>query len=159
MKVRLRYLIGAFLLVAALGTIAAAPDTRNYRAHLSGGPAGVETLSTGQAVFQFSQDGTVLRTKLIVANLENVTMAHIHVSAQPGGDGPPVLWLYPAAPPPVLIEGTSEGVLGERIVQDGSPGLVGMSLSQLKAAIDGGRAYVNVHTTANPLGEIRGQIH
>jgi hypothetical protein len=158
MKLRLRYLIGVFLLVAALGTTAAAADTRNYRAHLSGGPAGVETLSTGQAVFQFSEDGSMLDTKLIVANLEDVIMAHIHVSAEPGGNGPPVLWLYPDAPPPVQIAGTTQGVLGERTVQDGSPGLT-MSLSDLKAAIDENRAYVNVHTIVNPGGEIRGQIH
>jgi hypothetical protein len=158
-KVRTRYLIGVLLLLAALGTTAAAPDTRNYRAHLSGGPAGADTLSTGQAIFQFSEDGTALHYKLIVANLDNVTQAHIHIAPAPGQNGPVRLWLYPAEPPLMLIEGTSQGVLAEGVVHDGDAGLVVVSLSELKTAIDEGRAYVNVHTTAYPGGEIRGQIH
>jgi hypothetical protein len=46
-------------------------------------------------VFQFSLDGIMLHTKLIVANLEDVRMAHIHVSAEPGGNGPPSLRVTP----------------------------------------------------------------
>lgn len=47
------------------------------------GPAGAETLGQGQAILQFSKDGMQLTYKLITANIENITMAHIHLPAQP----------------------------------------------------------------------------
>jgi hypothetical protein len=97
----------------------------------------------------------------VVNGLDDVFMAHIHVAENPGGNGPVVLWLYPDAPPPSLIEGTFNGLLGSRTVtSDDLVGpLAGMSLDDLRAAIEEGRAYVNVHTTAFPGGEIRGTIH
>jgi len=72
-----------------------------------------------------------------------------------------VLWLYPDAPPPQLIEGRFDGVLAEGAATSGDlvGPLAGGSFDDLKMAIDEGRAYVNVHTTQNPGGEIRGTIH
>jgi len=163
MRIRLLSLfVLVALAVAAVGTAAAVPpDTRNFRAHLAGEEAGAETLGQGQAIFQFSKDGDELYYKLIVANTEDVTMAHIHVAPQDQLNGPPVLWLYPDAPPPQLIEGRSDGVLAERTVTEADlvGPLAGMSFADLKTAIDEGRAYVNVHTTQYPGGEIRGTIY
>jgi len=157
MKTRLNYLYISLALVAALATLAAAP-ARNYRAHLSGDDAGAVTLGQGQAIFQFSQDGGELSYKLIASNIENVTMAHIHVANEPGANGPPVLWLYPYGPPPAPISGRFQGVLAERTVADGDQGVL-MTLDDIKTAIKEGRAYVNLHTAQYPGGEIRGQIH
>ena len=88
-------------------------------------------------------------------------MAHIHVAPQGQQNGPPALWLYPDGPPPQLIEGRSNGVLAERTVTEAAlvGPLAGMSFADLETAIDEGRAYVNVHTTQNPGGEMRGTIH
>lgn len=94
-------LLITFVLVVALfvavGSVAADSE-RNFRTHLSGEEAGVETLGQGQAIFRVSKDGDSIYYKLIASNIENVTMAHIHL-APPGQDGPPVVWLYPSAPP------------------------------------------------------------
>jgi hypothetical protein len=161
-KFRVVSLFLLIALVATVGTAAAAPpDTRNFRAHVNGDGAGVESLGQGQAIFQFSTDGDELYYKLIVANIENVTMAHIHVAPQGQLNGPPVLWLYPDAPPPQLIEGRFDGVLAEgTVTADDLVGpLAGGSFDDLKMAIHEGRAYVNVHTTQHPGGEIRGTIH
>ncbi len=172
MKIRL---LSAFLLIVLLATVstAAAADNRNFRAHLNGAGAGVETLAQGQAIFQFSADGSALHYKLIVANIENLWMAHIHLAGEPGGNGPPVVWLYPAAPPPpsqslpdpdgVLATGT---VTAANLVGP----LAGMSLADLKMNMEMGLTYVNVHTNdfeGSPNsgpgdflgGEIRGTIH
>ena len=175
MKVRLMSLFLLVALFATVGTAAAeGPENRNFRAHLNGDGAGVDTLAQGQAIFQFSKDGTELDYKLIVANIENVWMAHIHLAQVPGGDGPPVVWLFPDAPPPPS-ESVPEfnGVLAEGTVD--ASDLVGLpggpeTLDDLRMKMEAGLTYVNVHTNdfedpANSgpgdfrSGEIRGDIH
>ena len=69
-----------------------------------------ETRAHGVAQFRLSNDGTTLTYRLVVANIDDVLMAHIHLG-EPGADGPVVSWLYPSAPPPQLIPGTTQGVL------------------------------------------------
>jgi hypothetical protein len=113
----------------------------------------------GQAVFQFDAQGTALHYRLIVANLHDVTMAHIHL-APAGVNGPVVVWLYPDGPPPQLLPGRSSGVLatGTITAADLVGPLAGMSLTDLVDEMRAGNTYVNVHTSAFPGGEIRGQI-
>lgn len=150
------------VLVALLATVgtASAANNRNFRAHLSGDEAGADTLAQGQAIFQFSKDGDELSYKLIVANIENIRMAHIHLAEEAGGSGPPVVWLYPDAPPPVPIPGRFDGVLatGTVTADDLVGPLAGMSLDDLKTAMEQSLTYVNVHTDQYPDGEIRGEI-
>jgi hypothetical protein len=133
----------------------------NFRTHLSGmnETVPVETMATGQAIFQLNKEGTELSYKLIVDDIENVTMSHIH-HAPEGANGPVVAWLYPAGPPPMLISGVFGGVLAQGVITDANlvGPLVGMSLMDLVNEIYMGNAYVNVHTLQNPGGEIRGQI-
>lgn len=141
---------------------AANHNQRNFRTHLKGEnevPA-VETNAQGQATFKLSQDGESIHYKLIVANIENVLMAHIHKG--PADDtGGVVVWLYPSSAPPQLIEGRFQGVLAEgTITADDLVGdLAGESLEDLLDEIKAGNTYVNVHTIENPGGEVRGQIH
>ncbi|MBS3772218.1 MAG: CHRD domain-containing protein [Bacteroidales bacterium] len=134
----------------------------NFRTHLSGDnevPDPVETNATGQAVFQLSKDGMKLHYKLIVANIKNVYMAHIHVGSA-DENGPVVAWLYPPAPPPALIEGRTQGVLQEGVItKDDLVGqLEGEELWDLVEMMKNEHTYVNVHTNQYPAGEIRGQI-
>jgi len=174
MKKHLLYLFSAVMLVFSACTkleteelisedavLKKAEIPLNFRAHLSPDQEvhEVESQATGQAVFQLSKDGTELSYKLIVANIENVTMAHIHL-APAGVNGGVVAWLYPASAPPQLIPGTSNGILAEGTITVSSlvGPLAGQPLSALVDAIKEGRTYVNVHTSAYPAGEIRGQI-
>lgn len=174
MKKHLFYFLSAIMLIvtacSSVETDDLVPDEAalksagiplNFRAHLSGGEEvpPVTTEATGQAIFQLSKDGTELSYKLIVANIQNVSMAHIHVAPE-GVNGPVVVWLYPSGPPPQLIPGRSSGILGEGVItSDNLVGpLVGHSLSDLVELIQAGETYVNVHTSQFPAGEIRGQI-
>lgn len=147
-------------LLATIGTALASESKTVFRTGLSGEAAGTGSDAHGNAVFMFADDGSSMKYKLVVNGLDDVTMAHIHVAEVPGGNGPPVLWLYPDAPPPSLIEGTFNGLLGSRTVtSDDLTGAAGItSLAELMVAIDQGRAYVNVHTSAFPGGEIRGTL-
>jgi hypothetical protein len=136
-------------------------SARNFRAHLDGESEVHEviTRARGQAQFQLAKDGSSISFKLIVSNIENVTMAHIHL-APAEVNGPVVVWLYPSEPPPQLIEGRFSGVLAEGVITDES--LVGplaeATLDDLLDEIRSGNAYVNVHTEQYGAGEIRGQI-
>lgn len=156
------------VLVLAFGVaVVAADSSRNFTTHLKGEfelPAAVDTQAQGQASFRLSEDGDTLYYKLIVANIENVTMAHIHLinPANPSsGIGAPVVWLYPSAPPAQLIPGRFSGVLAEGTITDASlvNALAGGTLDDLLAAIESGQTYVNVHTLQFGGGEIRGDLH
>jgi hypothetical protein len=148
------------LLIAAIAAPASAAS-RTYTASLSGAEEvpPVDTRARGQAIFKLSKDGQSLEYRLIVANIENVTQAHIHL-APAGQNGPVVAWLYPSGPPVQLIPGPSNGVLmtGSLTTASLVGPLAGQSLSALVEAMDIGGAYINVHTTQFPGGEIRGQI-
>ncbi|MFN4762990.1 CHRD domain-containing protein [Gillisia sp. Q332] len=125
---------------------------QNFNAHLSGSqevPA-VETNATGQTIFKLSKDGNSLSYKLIVANIENVAAAHIHI-APTGTNGGVVVTLYSG-----LVEGRNNGVLAEGVITDDD--INGYSLAELLNFMLAEGAYVNVHTSQKPGGEIRGQI-
>ena len=152
---------GEFLLKNGQGNQGQGPRVLNFRTQLSGDQEvpPVETNATGQAIFQLRKNGTELHYRLIVANIENVTMAHIHL-APAGANGPVVAWLYPSGPPAQLIPGPSNGVLAQGVITSASlvGPLSGESLSDLMDQIIAGNAYVNVHTSQFPPGEIRGQV-
>ncbi len=138
-----------------------APVGRNFVAPLSGAeevPA-ADTRAHGMARFQLSRTGDALEFQLTVANLHNVAMAHIHMGAR-GVNGPVVVWLYPDAPPPQLIPGRTSGILASGTITAArlSGPLANGTLEDLLELIRDGEAYVNVHTSQFPGGEIRGQI-
>lgn len=117
-------------------------------------------MASGKATFELDKGGTALHYKVTVSNIEDASMAHIHL-APPGKDGPPAVWLYPSGPPPVIKAGKFEGTLAEGDLKaDALLGeLKGKPLSALIEKFDAGEAYVNVHTKGKPGGEVRGQIH
>ncbi|CAN5159610.1 hypothetical protein BH23BAC1_BH23BAC1_27780 [soil metagenome] len=116
-----------------------------------------DTKARGNAIFHLRDDG--LHYRIIVANLENLSMAHIHL-APAGSNGGVVVWLHPSGPPPQLIPGRTSGILATGIITEAN--LVGSlaegTLEDLLEHMRMGNAYVNVHTTQYPGGEIRGQI-
>ncbi len=108
----------------------------------------------------FSEEARIDYT-LIAAGIEGVTQAHIHCGAA-DVNGPIVVFLFGLDP----LGRTVSGIQAEGAILDADvmavadsaecPGGVA-SLSDLAAKMKAGQAYVNVHTLANPAGEIRGQ--
>lgn len=143
--------------VAIPGLAAAQPtDQRNFRTHLSGDEEvpSVDTDAQGQAIFQSNRAEDKLRFKLIVANIDDVVAAHIHC-APVGENGPVGVTLFEGGP-------TSEnGILAQGTITepDEENGCGWDTLGDVLSAMRGEDTYVNVHTVANPPGEIRGQIH
>ncbi len=126
----------------------------HFRAPLSGAEEvpPVETLARGVATFKFDRDLTELSYKLIVANIEDVMVAHIHFGPA-GENGPAGVFLFANGPV------TVNGVLAEgTITADDLIGGVWADLAELESDMRAGLTYVNVHTLENPPGEIRGQI-
>jgi hypothetical protein len=115
----------------------------------------------------------------MVANIENVFMAHIHCG-QAGVNGPITVWLYPStavAPGPVG-QGRIDGVIASGTITSANvqplassaacPGGVS-DLDDVVAKLNSNGAYVNVHTNDGvdptntgagdfPGGEIRGNF-
>ncbi len=135
--------------------------SRIFTANLSGDEEvpPIDTPARGNATFELNDNGTMLHYRLMVENITNVTMAHIHM-APFGQNGSIVAWLYPNAPPAVLIPGRFDGLLAEgNITSANLTGpLAGKSFDILMESIMNETAYVNVHTDRYPAGEIRGQI-
>lgn len=76
--------------------------------------------------------------------------------APAGQNGPVVAFLFGGPP----IEEQFNGILAEDTITEADlvGPLEGQPFGALLDAIEAGNTYVNVHTTANPGGEIRGQI-
>lgn len=155
------------VMAGIVGTVMAGPT--NFVAHLTGDQEvanpPVVTRAQGQAVFNLRGEND-LHFRLMIANIQNVTQAHIHCGAA-GINGPVVVWLYPEGPPPMLIPGRSSGVLSSGVVTNANViprnnaaclGEVN-TLADVLTLMETGHAYVNVHTTAYPAGEVRGQIN
>lgn len=158
---KLRLAVPVLVIALTVVGTAIAAGGGNYVASLKGRDEvpPVDTRAQGQAIFHLSDDGTELHYKLIATNIVDILQAHIHVG-MPGANGPVVLFLYPEAPPAMLIPGRHTGVLSEGIATaaDLRGPLAGASLEALVDAIESGNAYVNVHTVQNPGGEIRGPV-
>ena len=145
----------AILATVALGTGTGAsaqnfdPTHRTFSARLSGRQEvpPVATSGTGIAHFKLSEDGSALYYALIVENLQNVTAAHIHLAPR-GVNGPIV------APLAVTVNGVASGTITEANL---TGPLAGRTLRDLVVEMQQDRTYTNVHTAANPGGEIRGQ--
>jgi len=127
----------------------------------------VATRARGTAIFHLSSDGSALDYELIVANIENVVQAHIHIGAA-GINGPIGVVLFGLVAPG---GGPANGPIAEGTLTaaDFIGPLAEMSMADLVAQMQAGNAYVNVHTDdgidpANtgpgdfPGGEVRGQI-
>lgn len=103
----------------------------------------VTTTASGQGYFALNGDLNLLHYSVSVTNIVTITAAHIHL-APAGKNGPVVYGLY----------SPNQGRFDAANPIGGCLQLTGKDLVDLVT----GYHYVNVHTTTNPGGEIRGQI-
>lgn len=118
----------------------------------------VETEATGTFTLSITIGGPAgydVSYKLDVANITDVTAAHIHLGAT-GEVGEVIYPLYEGPEKTGSFSGTlAEGTFDPSKL---TGPMQGKTVADLATAVFGGTTYVNVHTKANPQGEIRGQI-
>jgi hypothetical protein len=114
----------------------------------------IDTKASGIAEFT-STGADSMTYKVNVSDMQKVTAAHIH-KGKTGENGPVIVTLFKTDSP----SATTSGVLSVGNINSAKleGPLAGKTLSDLTNLINSGEAYVNVHTEANPNGEIRGQL-
>ena len=129
---------------------------QRFTAHLSGDnhTPPITTVGSGKATFVLNEDHTAVSFLVEVANIDSVTQAHIHQGA-PDENGSVGTFLFGF----VAGGGPVNGVLSSGVITEAD--LVGPWAGDFDGFLSdllNGNTYVNVHTTTNPGGEIRGQI-
>lgn len=109
-------------------------------------PVPINTPATGEAEIVFTGGGFTFEVS--VKDIQGVTGAHIH-TAQTGGI------VFNLRPNTTVTSGILVAGVATAGSADFSPGF---SMDSVKSLMRRGNAYVNVHTTADPGGHIRGQL-
>jgi hypothetical protein len=119
--------------------LSAAASAEQVRVELSGAAEvpPVETKASGSGVINIGVDNSI--TGIVHTSGVNATMAHIHDGAA-GKSGPVII--------PLIREGSDGWTV---------PPNTKLTEEQVKA-FKAGDLYVNVHSSAHPAGEIRGQL-
>ena len=151
-------LVATGIMVAGCSQASDPPDKMTmYTAKMTGDQelAKVKTTATGMATFTLSADKMEMKFKVTVAGITDVNGAHIHMGEM-GKNGDPIAMMFTGPEKP----GSFTGTLAEGTIK--ADGLVGpakgKTIADLADMMSKGSVYVNVHTKANPDGEIRGQI-
>jgi CHRD domain-containing protein len=115
----------------------------------------VVTDAFGEFDIKSKRDGT-LEFELEVGHIADVTAAHLHFGVT-GVNGPVLVTLFAGL---VSVPGDEDKrIAGGTITDADLTGANGIdSIAELVAAVLSGDVYVNVHTLANPTGELRGQL-
>lgn len=157
------------LWVAAVWAFAAAAHERVYTAPLLGineVPA-ANTPGSGTARVTIDLDLITMRVEASFTGLlGNVTLAHIHCCAAPGSNAIvatqlPTFIGFPAG----VTSGSYDQTFDMNLAGSYNPafvtahgGSVGSAFNALMAGLDANQAYLNVHTSTFPGGEIRGLL-
>ena len=133
--------LAGLAVATALVATAAVAETMSFKADLKGSEEVPPTTSsgTGNLTATYDSTGKKLSWKGTVSGLTgSPTAAHFHGPAEPGKNASPLV------PAPGVKMGAFEG---------------SATLTDEQAkALTAGQTYFNVHTAANPGGEVRGQL-
>jgi hypothetical protein len=154
-----RVLPAALLSVAlfGLGCESATEDSTIFTTSLAGTNEvpGNGSAASGGCSVQVS--GGTASYSVAVNGISNITGAHIHI-APSGANGPirVVLFPNPGGANFTTATGAVNGILRQGDFNGGQ--VVAITFDDLVNQLRTGNAYCNVHTTAFPAGEIRGQF-
>lgn len=134
---------GAMMDAAPMETVMATLNGANER------PQPVTTTATGDASLMVYADSIVYAVN--ASNLMGVTAVHVHRGG-PEEAGPPIVTLFTSEDGMDANGSIATGTITRETTLNGET-----TFDNLRELVRAGGAYVNVHTKANPAGEIRGQ--
>jgi hypothetical protein len=153
------WLIVLFVSLVSAGLLSSLSWAQHIHHHFHCTFSGTSKNPSAEADFRLGSNATMLIYTLKVNNIENITMAHVHLGL-PGDINSPVVWLYPPSPPPKLIPGPFSGILAEGTITAGNliGPLRGEPLSALLRHMRKDHTFVNIHTLDHPQGAICGKV-
>jgi hypothetical protein len=166
MKKQLWYVSMVIGLLLAVGAFSVSAHDNKVRAKLTGRQEVPVVSSQASGDFEARIEDNQVTFKLSYEGIEGgaVLQAHIHL-AQRNVNGGIMTFLCggpkPACPAsPATVEGTitAADILLTGGNPPGSQQIPAGGFDEFVRALRNGTAYVNVHTTASPGGEIRGQV-
>lgn len=113
----------------------------------------VTTDARAVASFELKANGTIDYELWAAGPIVAATAAHVHLGAYKQ-NGPVSVLLYSSAPK----DFQAGDLIARGTISNANVNLVA-GVAAIVERMRQGRAYVNVHTTARPAGEVRGQIH
>jgi CHRD domain-containing protein len=155
----------ATLTLALLATAAFADEQRKAKATLTGYEETPSTLSSpGRGEFRATIDdrNREISYSLTIGGLPtNILFAHVHFGQRATSGGVSAFLCGGGSKPaPCPANGTVQGIIKpEDVVGPTGQGIAPGEWDELVAAMRAGYTYANVHTSAFPGGEIRGQIN
>lgn len=140
------------IVAASCGDDTTAPAPPTYTATLSAANEVPVKTTTGTGTATFIDRGTQIDWTMTLTGMTNVVQSHIHGPALVGFNAPVLFNLFI----PNTVTGTATPLVAAGSLTNSNN--LNVSLDSLRVLFNNGNAYVNVHTSANPAGEIRGQI-
>jgi len=139
-------------LVVGVAMAGAQGSTREFKATMNGANDHTTSKGKGSATFEFSSTGKSIHYTVRATGLTGaVQAAHLHFGSKSTRSGPVVVAICPG---PCTLP--KSGTLTAKNFNKQQTNV--KSFSAVLSAARSGRIYVNVHTKANPGGEIRGQL-
>lgn len=152
MMERILGVLGGIAVIAAPIGVAAQKPVTAWTAHMTGTAETPANQSKGSGTATFTLKGTMLTYTVTARGMSGPAVAgHIHVGPV-GVAGPPV---FTFTIEPNTVKG---GTVAKGTLDLGKQLPNGVTGDSLRVLLLNGQAYVNVHTTLLPKGEIRGQL-
>ena len=137
------------------------PAAERFSAALAGTSVVPATTSanTGSITLSVVPGDSILKFELSVGNMAGITQAHLHTAAA-GANGNVLAWLLPVNGN--AAQAGSVALTGVISIGDIAPswirGTPRLAMDSVVALMRAGRAYVDLHSTTLPNGELRGQV-